>query len=137
MESGRTVACKQCQPGSQFCIANDSSKYQGWSKNEGGFDGSVPSKFLKFRMLSPEFALGVAKTMTRSFSETMGVVCTSLSFSSGGNRLGIPSSANRRSTSFGSNEIICDKVPRDMIVSKLVRDFPYATAPRSRIHARF
>jgi hypothetical protein len=124
MDSGNTLICKICQPGVQSWPAKGSSKYQGWSKKEGGFDGSVPNKHLKFKMLSPVRSSGVANAMSAALPETTGVVARSC-FSFGVNRLGIPSKANRRSTSSGVNEIMCDNILGGVIASKAVGNFPY------------
>src|SRR5438093_10485385 len=122
MDSGNTSTCKICQPGVQSSPAKGSSKYQGWSKKEGGFDGSTPNNRLRFNMLSPARSCGVANAMRLAVLETIGVVARSC-FSFGVNRLGIPSKANRRSTSSGVNEIMCDNILNGVIASKVVGNF--------------
>src|SRR6516164_8121956 len=127
MESGKTDECKRCQPGRQSSRPKGSSRYQGCSKKEGCFDGSVPKIRLRFSMLRPLASEGVGKAITSPGISTIFVVKDA--FSCGMNRLGIPSRANRRSTSSGDKEIMCDNFLTDVIVSILVRNFPYKRFP--------
>jgi hypothetical protein len=119
-----------CQPGEQFLRAKGSSKNQGWSKKEGCRDGSVPNTRLRFSMLRPSAALGVGNAITPPEISTIFVVKDA--FSCVMNRLGIPRRANRRSTSSGDHEIMCDNFLTDVIVSMLSKEFPLRMLPRSR-----
>src|SRR5437016_3770995 len=115
MDSGRTFVYRKCQPGSQSSSANDSFRYHGWSKNDGCFEGWVPSILLRFSMLRPDLACGVGKAMI-SPGSTMGVVVNS-AFSVSENLCGNPIRANWLSTSAGDSEIICDRSCEVMVAS--------------------
>ena len=82
--------------------------------------GSVPHISLIFKMLSPARASGVGKTSTPSPWSTKDVVFRDC-LSWGVNRLGMPRTANRRSTSSGEREIMCGNDHIAMIIFKLVR----------------
>src|SRR5215831_12037090 len=123
-----------CQPGVQLTWAKGSSRYHGWSKNEGCLAGFVPSIRLRFSILRPSAALGVGNAMTSGALLTIFVVVQV--FSCGVNRLGIPNKTKRRSTSSGLQEIICDNLLTDVVVSNSVRNFPYRCFHEPQ-HARY
>src|SRR5215475_6297477 len=103
--------------------AKGSSRYQGWSKNEGCLAGFVPSIRLRFSILRPSAASGVGNAMISGPALTISVVFRV--FSCEVNRLGIPNRAKRRSTSSGLQEIICDNLLTDVVVSNSVRNVHY------------